>query len=155
NGGASAPSGCVGSFDPFLPVGATGRMGMLKVLRIRPARREDLLGRDPAAADDLDLLARRCRAGDASAMRTLLVSLGPPMLHGIRRVLAARPPAVEAPLQEATLALARALPTFRGACSLRHFGCRVAAFKAITARRRQRPADEPGDDAFDELPVDL
>ena len=127
---------------------------MLKVLRIRRARAGALLMREPSG-DDLDLLVRRCHAGDASAMRTLLVSLGPSMLQVIRRVLGARHPDVEDTLQEATMALLQALPSFRGACSLRHFGCRVAAFKAISARRRRRPGDEPAADEPDEVPADL
>jgi RNA polymerase sigma factor (sigma-70 family) len=126
---------------------------MLKILRIQRAHGDDLVSRPPTAVDDLDLLVRRFRAGDSAALRTLLESVGPPMLGVIRRVLGARHSDVEDTLQEATIALLGALPTFRGACSLRHFACRVAAFTAISARRRQRPGDEPGDD-LDELPGD-
>lgn len=129
--------------------------GMLKVLRLRRALGEDLLPRDPIVPDDLDLLVRRCSDGDAAALRTLLEALGPPMLQVIRRVLGARHPEVDDTLQEATIALVRALPTFRGACSLRHFGCRVAAFKAISVRRRRRHGEQPCEGDVDELSLDL
>jgi RNA polymerase sigma factor (sigma-70 family) len=124
---------------------------MLKILRIRRTRVGDLVPRDPTAPDDLELLVRRCGAGDASAMRTLLESLGPAMLQVIRRVLGVRHPEVEDTLQEATIAFVGALPSFRGECSLRHFACRVAAFRAITARRRCHLGDEVGTDDLDGL----
>jgi RNA polymerase sigma factor (sigma-70 family) len=105
------------------------------------------------AEGDLAPLLDRCRAHDPAATRTLLTSLAPSMLQVIRRVLGARHPDVEDTLQEAMLATARALPTFRGECSARHFGCRIATFVAISARRREPPHpsdslddhDRPGD----------
>jgi RNA polymerase sigma-70 factor (ECF subfamily) len=94
-----------------------------------------------AASDDLADLVRRCRAGDDDrAVRTLLIALGPPMLQVIRRVLGARHPDVEDALQEATVALVRALPGFRGDCSTRTFGRRIAACAAIDVRRRDNRA---------------
>jgi RNA polymerase sigma-70 factor (ECF subfamily) len=69
------------------------------------------------------------------------------MLKVIRRVLGARHPEVEDTLQEAMLATARALPTFRGECSPWHFGSRIASFVAISARRRvPPPPSDPLDD---------
>ena len=101
--------------------------------------------------DDLGALLRRSCAGEKRALRTLLTELGPPMLQVIRRVLGSGHPDVEDTLQDATLALVQALPSFRGECSARHFGCRIATFTAISARRRHKvTGDAPlDDDAFD------
>lgn len=112
------------------------KLRLVRGIQVRPA------GQPPAAgSDDLADLVRQCRAGDDDrAVRTLLIALGPPMLHVIRRVLGARHPDVEDALQEATVALIRALPAFRGDCSTRTFGRRIAACAAIDVRRRYNRA---------------
>jgi len=114
---------------------------MLKVLKLRPAR-GGALEPSPGMDDDLGGVLRRSREGEAGALRTLLTAVGPPMLQVIRRVLGAGHPDVEDTLQEATLALVQALPAFRAECSARHFACRIAAFTAISARRRRAPTAE-------------
>jgi RNA polymerase sigma-70 factor (ECF subfamily) len=91
----------------------------------------------PGEGDDLGSLARRCAEGDDRAATTLLTALGPVMLQVVRRVLGARHPDVEDTLQEAAVSLMRALPTFRGDSSTRHFARRIAARAAIDVRRRQ------------------
>jgi RNA polymerase sigma-70 factor (ECF subfamily) len=58
------------------------------------------------------------------------------MLKVVRRVLGSKHPDIEDTLQEATIALLRALLTFRGECTAKHFACRVAALTALTTRRR-------------------
>jgi RNA polymerase sigma-70 factor, ECF subfamily len=114
--------------------------GMFKVLRLRLQPR-GLSERSAAVVeDDLAIVLHRSRSGDRKAMRTLLVSLGPPMLQVIRRVLGACHPDVEDTLQEATIALVRALASFRGECSVQHFGCRIATFTAISCYRRRAGA---------------
>lgn len=104
----------------------------------------------PRVEDELAELVTRARAGDERALRTLLVSLGPPMLQVIRRVLGRAHPDVEDAFQDATIALVRALKGFRGECTARHFGCRIAAFTAITARRRRGALPESLTGAEDE-----
>jgi RNA polymerase sigma-70 factor (ECF subfamily) len=59
------------------------------------------------------------------------------MLQMIRRVLGGSDPDVEDVFQESVMALVRALPAFRGACSTRHFACRIATLTALKARRRK------------------
>jgi RNA polymerase sigma factor (sigma-70 family) len=115
---------------------------MLRVLSLRTARSK--VHEQPASRveDELVHLVTESRRGDAAALRTLLIAVGPPMLQVIRRVLGSRHPDVEDALQEATLALVRALPQFRGECTTKHFGCRVATFTAISMRRRHRRSDE-------------
>ena len=109
----------------------------MKTLRLRLQPR-DLPARSTAVAeDDLGVVLQRSRSGDQKAMRTLLLSLGAPMLQVIRRVLGGRHPDVEDTLQEATIALVRALGSFRGECSVRHFGCRIATLTAISTYRRR------------------
>ncbi|HEY5282716.1 MAG TPA: RNA polymerase sigma factor [Polyangia bacterium] len=71
-------------------------------------------------------------------MRTLLTALGPLMLQMIRRVLGASDSDVEDVFQEALMGVVRALPGFRGECSTRHFGCRIATLTALKARKRRQ-----------------
>lgn len=114
-----------------------------------PPRRED---------DELLPLARRASEGDERAATTLLTALGPVMLLVVRRVLGARHPDVEDTLQEATVALMRALLAFRGDSSIRHFARRIAARAAIDMRRREGRAGAcitDFDGEVDDRPTDL
>ena len=109
------------------------------------------------SAEGRRAIARPCSTAAGPTIRRqckpLLTLLARSMLQVIRRVLGARHPHVEDTLQEAMLATARALLTFRGECSARHLGSRIATFVAIGARRRQMPPpsdslndhDRPGD----------
>ena len=120
---------------------------MAKVLTLRRISGKGLEPSGGGSDGDLGPLLERCRGQDTAAMRTLLTSLVPAMLQVIRRVLGARHPDVEDTLQEAMLATARALPTFRGASTVRHFGCRIATFVALNVRRRVAPPPiDPLDD---------
>lgn len=115
---------------------------MLKVLQARLQGRSSVERSLPPTEDELRVVVAAARGGDAKALRTLLVRVGPPMLQVIRRVLGAHHPDVEDTLQEATLAFVRALPGFRGDCAAQHFGCRIATLTAISAyRRRSGPRD--------------
>jgi RNA polymerase sigma factor (sigma-70 family) len=120
---------------------------MLKLIRGRaatPAAGVPALA--PRPVDELSALAERGRAGDARAVRTLLVATGPAMLQVIRRVLGTANPDVEDAFQEATFGLIEALRGFRGECTVLHFACRVAVLTAMATRRRhevrQRYASE-------------
>jgi RNA polymerase sigma-70 factor (ECF subfamily) len=110
---------------------------VLKLLRGRNQQSASVGGRLPRVPDDLAGLVDGWRRGEAGAAATLLAALGPPMLQMVRRVLGSTDIEVEDVFQEAMLAVARALPTFRGECSTRHFGCRVATLTALKARRRR------------------
>jgi RNA polymerase sigma factor (sigma-70 family) len=57
------------------------------------------------------------------------------MLQMIRRVLGPLHPDVDDVLQEAFIGLVRALPSFRGEASTKHFACRIAVLNALKARR--------------------
>jgi len=115
---------------------------MLRVLGLRLVRGAPTERAELRVEDDLAELVTRFRAGDRKAVRTLLVSLASPMLQVIRRVLGAHHPDVDDTLQESTIALLRGLRAFRGDCTARHFACRIAAFTAISARRRRRVEDD-------------
>jgi RNA polymerase sigma-70 factor (ECF subfamily) len=86
----------------------------------------------------------------------LLVTLGPALLGAVRGVLGAHSPDVEDVLQEAMLALHRALSSFRGESKTVHFACRVAVQTAMNARRRAgyraRYTPSVSPDAFDDVP---
>ena len=108
----------------------------------------------PRAVDDLAALVAGCRCGERGATATLLTSLGPSMLQMVRRVLGTSDPDVEDVFQESLMALVRALATFRGECSTRHFGCRIATLTALKARRRKHSGIQevlaPDDDVVGE-----
>jgi RNA polymerase sigma factor (sigma-70 family) len=86
--------------------------------------------------DPLASAASAAGAGDAAATATLLTAVGPVLLRAVRGVLGPAHPDVEDVLQEASIALLRALPTFRGECSVAHFAGRVATLAGMVARRR-------------------
>ena len=81
-----------------------------------------------AALDDLD----------PEATRAFVVAIGPTVLAAVRRVVGARHPDVEDIAQDAVIKLLEALQTFRGDCSIRHFACRIATNRALSARRHAR-----------------
>jgi RNA polymerase sigma-70 factor (ECF subfamily) len=110
---------------------------VLKLLHGRNEQRGTGDDGPPRVADDLAALVAGCRRGEADATATLLSTLGPSMLRMVRRVMGASDPDVEDVFQEAMMAVVRALPGFRGDCSTRHFGCRVATLTALKARRRK------------------
>jgi len=86
--------------------------------------------------DPLRELVRQAVQGDLEAERTVLAALGPGLLRVVRAVLGVAHPDVEDVLQDAMVAVHRALPSFRGECKTLHFGCRVALMTAMNARRR-------------------
>jgi len=109
---------------------------VLRLLKLphRPDSPPELGAAPPV--DPLLVLARAAARGDDGAARTLLVTLGPPLLGAVRGVLGLGSPNVEDVLQEAMLAVHGALPGFRGECRTVHFACRIAVQTAMNARRR-------------------
>jgi len=88
-------------------------------------------------SDDLLPLVRAIAAGDGDAAATLIAHVGGPMLNVVRRVLGSDCADVDDVAQEAVIALLGSLATsFRGECSVMHFGSRVALLTALAARRR-------------------
>jgi RNA polymerase sigma-70 factor, ECF subfamily len=109
-------------------------LGVLRLLRPQKTPEPRAVGPDPV--DPLVSVARSALAGDRQAQRTLFAMLGPSMLRVVRGVLGASHPDVEDVLQEAMMAVHRALPGFRGECSVAHFACRITAHTTLSARRR-------------------
>jgi len=109
---------------------------VIRLLRLPHAQSSTGTAGASGPVDPLLSLARAAGRGDQGAARTLLVTLGPPLLGTVRGVLGAASPDVEDVLQEAMLAVHRALPGFRGECRTVHFACRVAVQTALNARRR-------------------
>ena len=125
---------------------------VLKLLRGRNDETGTGTERPPQVADDLAALVHRCRRGEADATRTLLTTLGPSMLQMVRRVLGVNDSDVEDVFQEALMGVVKALPGFRGECSTRHFGCRIATLTALKARQRRRGGNERSRPVDDEEP---
>jgi RNA polymerase sigma factor (sigma-70 family) len=93
----------------------------------------------PRSADDLAPMVAAARAGSASALRTLVSTVGPAILKTLRRVLGARHPELEDAAQESSFAFVTALGGFRGECSTLHFACRIAVLTALKRRRAEPP----------------
>lgn len=92
---------------------------------------EPSLGERPAIE-----LARRGAAGDHSATQSLLAMLWPSIARVVAGVLGSWHPDLDDTVQQSMIALAHALPSFRGDCHPAGFGCRIAFRTACRARRR-------------------
>ena len=126
---------------------------MLRLLRSRSELQGSGGTTPPRAVDELAALVTGSRRGEREVTATLLTALGPPMLRMVRRVLGARDPDVEDVFQVAMIALVKALPAFRGECSTKHFGCRVAMLTALKARRRRHTGIQVVSAGSDEKPA--
>jgi RNA polymerase sigma factor (sigma-70 family) len=109
--------------------------------------------RSPVASDALAGLAAAAASGDPQATRTLVASVTPAILRTSRGVLGVSDPEVEDVSQDAAIGFVRALPTFRGECSVLHLACRVAVFTALVAKRRRRSRGAGLVDPLDEQQV--
>jgi RNA polymerase sigma factor (sigma-70 family) len=96
-----------------------------------------------AAEDELARLAGLAARGDARAIRTFVVLIGPHVLRVVRRVLGVHHPDVDDVVQEAVFSVLHTLPKFRGECSVLHFVCRLAVHAAMSTRRRDAALKRP------------
>ena len=91
----------------------------------------------PEPYDELAAVASAAVNGDAAAIRTLLLTLGPHILRVVRKVLGPQHPDVDDVAQECAFAIMDALPHRRGESTVMYYACRVAALAAMKARRRE------------------
>ncbi len=82
------------------------------------------------------------KAGDAVALRTLVVSVTPALPRAARGVLGALHPDVEDTAQEAALGFTRALGDYREDSSVLHYATRIGVLSALAHRRRLRARGE-------------
>lgn len=94
---------------------------------------------------------QRALDGDRVAMRRLVQDVGPSMLRIARTVLGVSASEAEDTLQESLLAFVEALPSFRGECSLKHYGCSIATHVALRTRRRAAARRHESEDACGDL----
>lgn len=87
-------------------------------------------------SDDLLFVAREAANGSASAVRALIMHVGPAMLATVRKILGHAHPDLDDVVQDAAIALLDALVTFRADCSVMTFARRVALLTALSARRK-------------------
>jgi len=111
---------------------------VLRLFRSHPAP----AAKQRALSDPLLGLARSAKAGDAVALRTLVVSVTPALLRAARGVLGALHPDVEDITQEAALGFARALGDYREDSSVLHYATRIGVLSALAHRRRLRVRGE-------------
>jgi len=94
---------------------------------------------EPEAADvDVDALARAARDGDAAAVEALLRALLPRARRWLYRLLG--PDALDDAVQEALIAIAAAVPRFRGDAAFETYAHRIAvrvAYRHLKAQRRR------------------
>lgn len=90
----------------------------------------------PRRADELFAVARDAAQGVSSAVRTLVLHVGPAMLMTVRKILGNGHPDVDDVAQDAVIALLNAIGGFRGESSVMTFAHRVALLTALAARRK-------------------
>ncbi len=93
--------------------------------------------------DELARLAAQAASGDARAIRTFVMLIGPHLLRVVRRVLGTHHPDVDDVVQEAVFSVMQTLPKFRAECTVLHFVCRLAVLSATGARRRNAALKRP------------
>ena len=105
-------------------------------------RHPGLVDPERVAVDPLARLLTEAASGNRDALSRLLRALGPQVLRVARGVLGSSHPEIEDVAQESLVAIASAVGSFRGECSVKHFACRIAARKCVTVRRRAKARDE-------------
>jgi RNA polymerase sigma factor (sigma-70 family) len=103
--------------------------------------------------DPLREIAEEAAFGSEEALHTLLLKVGAPMLHAVRKVLGADHPNVDDVAQEAALGLISSLAAFRGESTVTHFAARIALRTALHARRHFGVRRRIGD--FSETEVEV
>lgn len=88
-----------------------------------------------APADPLVAVAEAARRGDASAVRQILVAVGPAVLAVARAVLGRTDRDLEDVVQESLIGVVKALPTFRGESTVVHFARSIALRRSLDQRR--------------------
>lgn len=83
-------------------------------------------------------LASRGAAGDLAAVQALLRQLRPAISRVVIGVLGSQHPDLDDTVQQSLIAIAHALPSFRGECHPAGFGCRIAFRTACRARKRYK-----------------
>ncbi len=85
-----------------------------------------------------DALARRALAGEPGAVSALLCQLLPAVKSACRALLGPGHPDLEDAVQNALIAIHRALPSYRFECSIRHYAVRITLRTNHGFRRRLR-----------------
>jgi RNA polymerase sigma-70 factor, ECF subfamily len=86
--------------------------------------------------DVMALLAVQAQSGDRLATERLVRAIGPKVLDVVRAVVGPGHPDLDDLVQEALVAVVRALPAFEGRSSVAHYAARIAVRIAIAGRRR-------------------
>lgn len=87
-------------------------------------------------AQPLDALAQRALDGDAEAMSELLGGVLPAVKSTCRALLGPNHPELDDAVQNALIAIHRALPSYRFECSVLHYAIRIT-FRTIHGFRRR------------------
>ena len=87
--------------------------------------------------DELAGLAAAATQGDEAALGTLLATLIPHLLRVVRKILGPTHPDLDDVTQDAAMAVAQSLITFRGEASVLHFACRIGVLTAMNVRRNE------------------
>lgn len=101
--------------------------------------------------DELLAVARQAADGSGTAVRALILHVGPAMLSAVRKILGHSHPDLDDVVQDAAIALLDALATFRADCSVMTFARRVALLTALSARRKSMTRYKYQQFALDDL----
>lgn len=93
---------------------------------------------DTAPTGVSQALLQAAALGERNAVRTLLSTLAPDVARVCAAVLGHGSADVDDAVQESLLALLRALPRYRGECSVARYANRIAVRTALHHRRRER-----------------
>jgi len=98
-------------------------------------------GEQETARDDLAPLVAAVVRGDPGAVRTFVMATGGTVRRAVRMVIGAAHADVDDVTQDAMMELLRALPRFRGECTVARFAARVGVLAAMASRRRRGTRD--------------
>lgn len=93
--------------------------------------------RSSETESELDIAVRAAREGDTQALGKVLAAVGPTLLRVCRGVLGRGSAEAEDAAQEAMIAVAKALPAYRGESGFTHYASRIAVRVTMRMRRRQ------------------
>jgi RNA polymerase sigma factor (sigma-70 family) len=111
-------------------------------------------GMDAPSEPDTLVLAERAASGDTAATARLLRLLAPAMARVVRGVMGPYSADTDDAMQQALIALVRALPAFRGECAPAGYACRIA-FRTALALRKAAKVERVRRDSVAELELVL
>jgi RNA polymerase sigma factor (sigma-70 family) len=122
--------------------GPVSSVRLVRDARVAEPKSDDYPRSRMQRQDPLKPLAEAARTGDPVATRRFLEAIGPSVLRVLRATLGPRHRDLEDVFQEALVAIAHAIASFRGDSSVLHFARSVALRRGIEHRRGTKRGHE-------------